>query len=231
MSTSNVSTVVNPREQRGQEIAARLKIRRIEAGWSVPSQTTGGRYTVTPHGESYRCTCPDHTIRRAKCKHIIAVEITVSQEMTAQTDGETTTVTVTEIKTKRVTYRQDWPAYNKSQTEEKATFQVLLHDLCWGVPQPVQTFGRPRLPLADMVFAAAFKVYSTFSGRRFISDLREAHAKGYISKVPHYNSIFNYFEMPDLTPILRDLIGVSSLPLKAVEQDFAIDSSGFSTSR
>jgi hypothetical protein len=34
-----------------------------------------------------------------------------------------------------------------------------------------------------------------------------------------------------LTPILRELITRSSLPLKAVETDFAVDSSGFSTSR
>jgi hypothetical protein len=27
-----------------------------------------------------------------------------------------------------------------------------------------------------------------------MSDLRDAHAKGYISKAPHFNSIFNYLE-------------------------------------
>ena len=81
-----------------------------------------------------------------------------------------------------------------------------------------------------MVFSAAFKVYSTVSARRCVSDLGDARAKGYISKAPHYNSIINYFEMPDLTPILRELIVESSLPLKALESDFAVDSSGFSTS-
>ena len=60
--------------------------------------------------------------------------------------------------------------------------------------------------------------------------MNEAHAKGHISKVPHYNSLFNYVEMPDLTPILQELITESSLPLKAVESDFAVDSSGFATS-
>ena len=47
--------------------------------------------------------------------------------------------------------------------------------------------GRRRLPLAGVVFAAAFKVYSTVSARRFMSDLREAHERGYITKVAHYN--------------------------------------------
>ncbi len=62
-----------------------------------------------------------------------------------------------------------------------------------------------------------------------MSDLQDAHDKGYISKVPHYNSIFNYFEMPELTPILEELIVESNLPLKAVESDFAVDASGFGT--
>jgi hypothetical protein len=124
----------------------------------------------------------------------------------------------------------NWTAYNGAQVEEKARFAELLADLCSGVPDPVQTFGRPRLPLSDVVFCAAFKVYATVSARRCMSDLQDAHAKGHISKVPHYNSLFNYVEMPDLTPILQELITESSLPLKAVESDFAVDSSGFATS-
>ena len=64
-----------------------------------------------------------------------------------------------------------------------------------------------------------------------MSDLRDAQAKGFISKTPHFNSIFNYLENPALTPILRDLITETSLPLKAIETDFACDSSGFTTSR
>jgi len=125
---------------------------------------------------------------------------------------------------------QNWSAYNGAQVEEKARFAELLADLCRGIPEPVQTFGRPRLPLADVVFCAAFRVYSTVSARRCMSDLEDAHARGYISKVPHYNSIFNYAEMPDLTPILQGLVVESSLPLKAIETDFAVDSSGFGKS-
>jgi len=87
------------------------------------------------------------------------------------------------------------------------------------------------LPLADMVFAIAFKVYSTFSGRRFMSDLREAKERGYVDNTPHYNSIFAYLEKPELTPLLRELITETSKPLKAIENDFACDSSGFTTQR
>ncbi len=147
-------------------------------------------------------------------------------------DGKTVTETVSVTKTVRRTYPQQWPSYNAAQTNEKDRFQVLLRDLCAGIGEPAgPRVGRPRLPLADAIFAAAFKVYSTVSGRRFMSDLREAHERGYIAKVPHYNSIFNYLENPALTPILRALVERSSLPLKGVEVDFAVDSSGFSTSR
>ena len=64
-----------------------------------------------------------------------------------------------------------------------------------------------------------------------MTDLREAQAKGYIQKTPHFNTIFNTLENPALTPILCALITESSLPLKAIEVDFAVDSSGSTTSR
>ena len=93
----------------------------------------------------------------------------------------------------------------------------------------MQHMGRPRVPVADRIFSAAFKVYSTISCRRFMSDLRDAKARGYLTVMPHYNSIFRYLEGKDLTPYLKQLIVESSLPLKAVEWDFAVDSSGFAT--
>jgi hypothetical protein len=77
------------------------------------------------------------------------------------------------------------------------------------------------------VFACASKVYSTISARRFISDLSDAHEKGYLTRLPHYNSIQNYMESEELTPILHELIAIAAKPLAAVEVDFAIDSTGF----
>jgi transposase len=90
--------------------------------------------------------------------------------------------------------------------------------------------GRKRIPLSERLFAAVFKVYSTVSGRRFMTDLNDAAEKGYLSKVPHFNSIFNTLDDADLTPLLQRLITVSSLPLRALEESFAVDSSGFATS-
>ena len=155
-----------------------------------------------------------------KCKHIFAVEFTIRRETNSR--GETTVT-----KSVKVTYRQNWTAYNAAQTTEKAQFMVLLSDLCKSVAEPGQTLGRPRLPLSDMVFSAAFKVYSTISARRFMSDLVDAYNKGYLSRLPRHSALFKYLEMPALTSAINSLIIASSLPLKAVETDFAVDSSGF----
>lgn len=216
------------REQKALEIAAKSKLTRKGDTWQVPSQAGTKKYTVDPNPQEPHCTCPDFEARQLRCKHIFAVEYTIEREYSD--DGQVESVTETLTVTKK-TYKQDWPAYNKAQTNEKAHFLAFLYELCSGVEEPVQTFGRPRLPLADIIFSAAFKTYSTVSGRRFVSDLRDAKAKGYLSKLPSYNAIFDYLKMASLTPYLKQMIADSSLPLKSLERDFAVDSSGFSTSR
>jgi transposase len=82
-----------------------------------------------------------------------------------------------------------------------------------------------------MLFACVYKVYVGFSSRRFTSDLREAQEKGHIHKAPHFNSVSNYLADPTLTNTFSQLVTMSSLPLKGIENNFAVDSSGFSTCR
>ena len=152
----------------------------------------------------------------------------MQREVTVSNDG---TRTVTETVTLKRKYTQDWASYNKAQTNERAHFLSFLYELCSGIQEPVQTLGRPRLPLSDIIFSATFRTYSTVSGRRFVSELREALSKGYLSKMPSYNSIFDYLKMESLTPYLKYLITESAMPLKPIETAFAVDSSGFSTTR
>lgn len=222
----------NPRQQKGLEIAARCKLTNNNGLWLVPSQSGSKKYKVDP--ERQHCSCPDHEYTQSKCKHIFAVEFVIQRETTTTTttdaEGNTTTTTTTTEKVTRKTYAQpDWPAYHAAQTNEKSQFLALLYELCQGIEEPVQTTGRPRLPLADIVFAATFRTYSTLSGRRFMSDLRDALSRGYLSKLPSYNSIFDYLQMESLTPYIKHLIEASAQPLKSVETAFAVDSSGFST--
>lgn len=114
---------------------------------------------------------------------------------------------------------------------EKSEFQFLLAELCKGVGEPAQFNGRPRLALEDMLFSCAFKVYSTFSGRRFTTDLKEAKEKGFISNAANHTSISRYFSMEMLTPYLKMLIEETSLPLAEIEKRFAVDASGLSTTQ
>ena len=213
---------MDAREQRGLVLAATKNIRQAGDRWRVPSSDSEWHYFVSLAEQ--KCTCPDHEVRGVKCKHIFAVEFTIRRE--TETNGKVTTT-----KTVRLTYSQDWSAYNAAQCEEKARFTRLLAELCTGIEQPSQTTGRPRLPLSDMVFASTYKVYTGFSTRRFVSDMREAQADGLMATLPHFNRVSDYLSKPELTPVYQSLIAASSIPLKAVETDFAIDSSGFGTSR
>ena len=131
----------------------------------------------------------------------------------------------------RPTYSQDWHAYNLAQQNEKDRFLMLLRDLCSTVDQePVpRGRGRPSAPLSIKLFAAAYKVYSGFSARRFTSDMRAAHERGLVDHAPHFNSTLNYLASDELTEHLLALIELSAAPLASVETDFAADSTGFST--
>ena len=210
------------RLQRGMAIAAQVPIRKHKLGYSVPSQSGAGNYVVNLDDEPF-CSCPDFERTGQPCKHVYAVEIVIQRE--ERPDG-----TTIETKAIRVTYRQDWPAYNAAQTHEGEHFATLLRELCDTIPQPPQAFGRPRLPLSDMLFGVATKVYSLMSARRAMSDIRNATANGLMVKQPSVTSVFRYMENPALTPLLKALIERSALPLKSVECDFAVDSSGFATS-
>lgn len=213
------------REIKALQIAAKSKLTRKGNTWFVPSQAGQGEYEVTHDLFEPRCTCPDYEFRQAACKHVYAVQYVIEREQTA--DGQT--VVTETVKVTRKTYSQDWPAYNAAQTKEKSEIQALLYELCKGLPEPIQRTGRPRLSLGDIIFSSVFKIYSTVSGRRFSTDLREAKQRGYLTRLPHYNSVFRYLESEALTPYLYQLISLSAAPLQSVECDFAVDSSGFST--
>ncbi len=210
------------RAERGMEIAATTVLTKTDKGYLVPSSTGKGLYLVSMSGTKPKCSCPDYLERKEPCKHVFAVEFTVKREQKA--DG-----TVTETKSVKVTYGQDWHHYNAAQINEHDHFVALLKRLCAGVPQPEQHMGRKRIPLADALFGATYKVYSTVSGRRFMSDARAAQSNGFMSVAPSFATTARTLENPALTPILKALIEQSAAPLAGVEFDFAADSTGFST--
>jgi hypothetical protein len=222
------------RELRGSEIAALANIEKMGDVYLVPSVSNPRcpKYRVKI-GDKFSCTCEDFSTHLSKCKHIYAAEFASRRERSEIPQREISEKTI--INKTRPTYSQNWSAYNAAQQNEKHEFQRLLADLCQNIVDetPVEKSkpGRPALALSDVVFAVVYKVYSTFSGRRFTSDLCDAQMNGFLSRVPHYNTAFRCMENPKLFPILLDLIEKSSLPLRSLESSFAVDSTGFAYSR
>jgi len=129
-------------------------------------------------------------------------------------------------------YRRDFAAYDLAQTTERPVFLRLLAELCSGIPEEPYIFGRPRMAMRDMAFAAVHKVYCLFSLRRAESDLLgEAVALGYVEKIPRFNTVSQYMQKPEMSDILLSMIHASSMPMNHVESRLAIDSTGFSTTR
>lgn len=212
------------REERGLLIYKTLKITKTEKGWSVPSQVGKGTYLVTFRLQYPKCTCPDSKLTHSKCKHIYAVEFFIKDVINKE--GK-----IRRTKGVRVQYGQNWKAYDKSQTNELFTFMKLLNDLCNQIEEPKYKFGRPKLSTKDLMFCSALKVYSTFSLRRFMSYAKIAHEMKLITSVPCYASVGHFLQKPQTTKLVKKLIHLSSYPLRGVEKDFAIDSSGFSSSK
>lgn len=69
------------------------------------------------------------------------------------------------------------------------------------------------------------------SARRFSGELREVFGAGYISRLPAFNTVLDTFDRADVTLILTRMIEASAAPLREVEDTFAVDASGFSSSR
>lgn len=224
---------MDERQRRGLEIAAMSNIvKRGNETYIVPSQTMSGKYAVTITEEGKACTCPDFELRQQPCKHVFAVQYVLFREQVTETkpDG-TVSTTTTEAAKVRVTYGQpSWAKYNAAQTSEKDHFCRLLHDLVATVETPThEAAGRPRTQLSDVIFAAAYKVYSGFSARRFMSDMRSARTDGLVSKAPSYNSMLDAMQLEELTPILHELVTATAKPLASLETQFAVDSTGLGT--
>ncbi len=196
---------------------------KTQKGYIVPSQNGNGSYLVYYENlRETKCTCPDCEKRGVKCKHQWAVEYFIKKEVDKFGN-------MTETKHIRVTYPQNWTAYNKAQTSEVNLFDELLKDLVQSIPETEQTMGRPKLSEKELMFCAIQKVYSRLSSRRARSLYGNSEERGQIGKAPNYNAINKFLNKEEITPILQKLITLSAMPLQSVETSFSPDSSGFST--
>lgn len=135
-------------------------------------------------------------------------------------------------KKQRVTYPQVWEAYNKAQTTEKIYLMKFLNELLDYIPfKKTKKVGRKPVKIRDKIFYLTLQAYNIKSSRRCIADLEIARQLGFIDKTPHFNTILKCMKDPVIIDYFKHLINVSGLPLQQVESDFAVDSSGFSTSQ
>jgi transposase len=218
---------VEIREQKGLLIAALAKIVQHNGLWVVPSQSKATKsYLVNL--QKLTCTCKDYEEWQHCCKHIHAAQAVARREAS-------NTAPLPETQTleppKRPTYRQNWPVYNEAQINEKPCFKAMLFELCKPLVTTIPEVGRPPIPVSDLMFLSIYKIYITTSARRCLGDLKDLQREGFISRPISHSSISRFLDDESTEPTLTGLIEESSLPLVEVENDFAIDSTGFSVSR
>jgi len=214
--------MADKREERGKAIAENGNVKKVASNsFKVKSQSGKGTYEVKATSNGMTCTCPDFVYRGGRCKHIQATRYYLEIEK------DTPQGTVTEKV--HLTYSQAWTAYNEAQKAEVHLFDELLKDLVKAIPEPEQTFGRPRLSIHETLFCAIQKVYSQLSSRRAYSLFENAKEKGQIEHAPDFNVPSKLFKNPEMTPLLHELVTLSALPVAGIEVDFAVDSTGFRT--
>lgn len=213
---------------KGLTISQAGYVQRNEDGtYGVRSQSIASRsYTVDLKRGT--CTCLDFDAHHIDCKHIYAVRFHQGESAGRQSPsyahplGGPTEVFSSEP---RPAPRVGNSAYNRARMHEREHFELLLRDLCRGIVQPPQTAGRPRMPLASVVYAGALKTYVQMSGARAMTDVRRALG----GEAPHYNTVSKYFRKAQMVPLLRVMIQDAASPLVELEDHFAIDATGFST--
>lgn len=127
-------------------------------------------------------------------------------------------------------YTQDWKAYNNAQTSEKVRFKRLVSDLLEVVAEKESSGrGRKGHNIRTKVFTLLLQTYTGKSSRRVVSEIEEAEDQGLVDETPHFNSVLNFYQNKNLPELLKKLISITAKPLAEVEQDFTVDSSGFST--
>ena len=113
-STAEFQTLSSTREQRGRQIAKRGGIRKLGARYVVPSAQTANSNVPTYVVDvvEQTCTCKDFELRALPCKHYEAcLFMLVWQEESVNVE----TIEVTPPNKKQQS-KQNWPAYNRSQT-------------------------------------------------------------------------------------------------------------------
>ena len=205
------------RDERAVKILKNPKaIKRVKKDvYVVKSQTGIGEYRVevNPKSNGWKCNCPDHIQTKLRCKHIISVELDLESKGLNN----------------RVVQPSEWTFYNQAQMNEIELFDMFLFELANMVEDTENGVGRPKTPIADLIFCAVQKEYTQLSLRREHTLYKRAVEKNKISRVVGINAVSSFLNKEENTPILRHLLCLSASPMASIETKFAIDSTGFRT--
>ena len=207
-------------KESGLIIARTKKIEQLNGVWQVSTEADDKPLLVDVQRQT--CDCRPG-VTGNKCSHLFAVEnhwLFDSFEEVAPVNFK-----------KRKSYPQKWPKYDEAERMIAPYFPLLLSQLAGIAVQPEQGMGRRQLSVADKTFGCVYKVYFGKGVREFMGYMDTAQALGHVYHVPHYNTFTNFLKTPETTKLLLELLSFSALPFVPVETKFAIDSSGFSTSR
>lgn len=207
-------------------------VERLEDGsWLVRSSRGRGwcRVVYDAVRKDWRCNCPDFLDGREPCKHIHRAYLQWFPDTRADVLGLERARA-----TKQEPRKRNYAAYDAAQIAEERVFGPLLRGLVDHLEMPgirTRPVGRPPKPLADQVFIAIRKVASTRSCRRQLGELEMDAEIGRLPRAPGYVASSRFLNNPASTDLLEKLVIASALPLAAIEQPFAIDSTGIQTTR
>lgn len=126
--------------------------------------------------------------------------------------------------------KRDFAIYNLAKGNETRLFFQYLKELSRIIkePKPKSKNGRPPIPLKDMFFASCLKLYRKSSGRPLKGELELARDARYISRVPHFNTLKDFFNSEGTYDLLSKMLTITAIPLAEADKNtYSTDSSGF----
>lgn len=201
-------------------------VRRVSDGfWLVRSARGSGFYKVRHEKRDWSCDCPDFEEWGEPCKHVFRV---YKEWFPSTRIGPAPGEPCAKIEP----FEQDWASYDAGQQEEHRLVHVLLRALVDTVDEPEKrpkAPGRPPVPFREQLFCAVQKVYSQLSCRRSHGLVEAARQRNQLSRIPHFGVSSWFLTRSDVSQVLYKLVEVSALPLRGIESEFAVDSTGFRT--
>lgn len=131
-------------------------------------------------------------------------------------------------------YHRDESLYNCIQENEVLIFLKFLPLAAnWVASNKTlwQGTGRPPRNLEEILICLAVKQYFGFSLRRSIGLIKLMKLAGFVHlDPPCFKTLDNYQRNPAIRPYMKEMLEITSIPTRLIEEFFATDSTGVATS-